>query len=120
MNPKEAVVAAMAANRDWMMSHIGIVNFIISECEPNAEGNDPYDDVILANPEEARNEAQVLDAQGRTFQVQLSLVIPTSAWNRAYGNALDAAGVREFLQSALFVSTDHVPVSVTSIVDEDE
>jgi hypothetical protein len=120
MNMKEAVAAAELANREWMRTHLGIVDFILSECEAGGEGNDPYDDIILANPEEARAAAKFMDAEGRPFQAQISLSIPLNAWERAYGTTPDAAGVKEFLENALFVSTDHVAVSVNSIVDESE
>lgn len=62
MTPKEAVAAAMAANRDWMSTHIGIVEFILSECELGNADNDGYDNAILQHPEEARREARLLDA----------------------------------------------------------
>lgn len=118
MTPKEAVAAAMDANRDWMMSHTGIVEFILSECELENVGNDEYDNVILRNPGAARAEAKLLDARGKTFQVQLSLTIPESAWNRAYGNLLNEAGVKEFLENALFISSHHLTVSVQSVAPQ--
>lgn len=120
MDVKDAVVAAEANNRHWMRTHVGIVEFIISECELENEGNDEYDNVILRNPEEARREAKVLDAQGHPFRAQISLVIPESSWDRAYGHRPNAESVKEFLQNALFVGTDHITVSVDSIVDENE
>lgn len=118
MTPQEAVAAAFADNRHWMGTHVGIVKFILSEEEPGFADNEEFDEVILANPDESRNAAKVLDAQGRNFQVQLSLVIPETAWNRAYGMEMDEAGVTEFLQNALFISTDHIAVTVHSITDQ--
>lgn len=118
MTPKEAVIAAEAANRHWMRGHVGIVEFIISECELENEGNDEYDNVILRNPEEALAAAKLLDAEGRPFQAQISLNVPRSAWERAYGTPPNMANVKRFLESALFLGTDHIAVSVNSIVDE--
>lgn len=118
MTPKEAVAAAMQANRDWMMTHVGIVSFILSECELENVGNDEYDNVILRNPVEARREAELADEQGATFQVALTLTIPRVLWDRTYGNALDAEGVTEWLRSALFIQSDHIEPTVTSIVEQ--
>lgn len=115
MTPKEAVAAAMHANRDWMMTHTGIVSFILSECELENEGNDEYDNVILRNPDTARAEAELLDAEGETFQVQLSFTLPKTVWYGTYGNILNEEGVKEFLENALFIGSHHIEVSVQSV-----
>jgi hypothetical protein len=58
---------------------------------------------------------------GRVFRADLTLVIPEGAWTRAgYAGELNAEGVQEFLQNALFVGTDQVFVSVNTLVDENE
>lgn len=118
MTPKEAVAAAHFANHEWMNSHVGIVQFILSECDLENVGNDEYDNVILRNPTEARAEAKALDAEGETFQVQLSLTIPKAVWYGSYGDILNEAGVKEFLENALFISSHHLAVAVQSVAPQ--
>lgn len=58
--------------------------------------------------------------EGRAFRVDLTIVIPTASWHGSYGNELNAEGVQEFLQNALFIGGDQVFVSVNTVVDENE
>lgn len=118
MNVQDAVAAAFDGNYNWMPSHTGIVNFILSEQKPGFSGNSDYDEVILANPEEARGIARVLDGASCSFHIDLSVTIPGAVWRGAYGVHLDEDKIGEWIQKALFINTEHIPTQVHGVLAE--
>lgn len=122
MNTKEAVIAAEAANRDWMGTHVGIVKFILSEQTLDGEGNSEYDNVILANPEEARQGADELDAP-REFRIDLSIKMDPSAqreWAQSYGIPLTAENVKDWIAEVIWMGGEQVQAEANLVVDENE
>lgn len=122
MNTKEAVIAAEAANRDWMGTHVGIVKFILSEQTLDGEGNSEYDNVILANPEEARQGADELDAP-REFRIDLSIKMGLSAqreWAQSYGIPLTAENVKDWIAEVIWMGGEQVQAEANLVVDENE
>lgn len=122
MTPKEAVAAAMHANRDWMMTHRGIVDFILSEEEPGFPGNQEFDEVILANPEESRQIADKLDAP-REFRIDLSIKMSPSAqreWAQSYGIPLTAENVKDWIAEVIWMGGEQVQAKANSVIDENE
>lgn len=122
MTPKEAVAAAHVANRDWMTTHRGIVDFILSEEEPGFAGNKEFDEVILANPEESRQAADKLDAP-REFRIDLSIKMGPSAqreWAQSYGIPLTAENVKGWIAEVIWMGGEQVQAEAHAVVDENE
>jgi hypothetical protein len=119
---KRAVKEAYEQNISWMTTHRGIVDFILSEEEPGYPGNAEYDEIILANPEPARQAADMFD-RPRTFRVDLTIKIGPSAqrtWDESYGIPLTAENVKEWMAEVVWVGADQVQAEAANVVDCDQ
>jgi hypothetical protein len=122
VTPQEAVAEAFSANISWMTTHRGIVDFILSEEEPGFPGNKEFDEVILANSEEARQAADKLDVP-REFRIDLSIRMSPSAqreWAQSYGIPLTAENVKEWIAEVIWMGGEQVQAKANSVIDCNE